>query len=524
VKGWPMYQDLQQLKEMGFNKSQVQRKLGIDWKTVNRYWEVTPDEFAEIRRNNKRIKKLEKYKDQIMRWLQEHPDMSSAQIHDWLKQHYPDYQGKERTLRRYVSNLRTQYNIKKPVTRRQYQAVEELPMGYQAQIDLGYTTLVNTRGQRVKLTGFGLVLSNSRYKYVEWSDQPLTTARFIHMHYRAFEFIGGVPEEIVYDQDRLLAISENFGDVIYTAEFERFRQQMGFKVYLCRSNDPETKGKIEAVIKYAKRNYARHRVFDNVQAFNQECIEWLNRTANANIHGTTKRVPAEVFKEEQKHLKPIPTIINQPEEIVTRQVRKDNTIWYNSNRYTLPLGSYYPEREVMLKEDQDMLMIYDIETGEQLASHKISLDKGRLISNNNHKRDHSARIFEIYQDTLANMGGSEIAAAFLDGIRQEKPRYIRDQYNLITRTITNYPPEVISKALKHCVERRIFSAVEFKTALEYFYHQQNSSPLESVFDTSAIPLAYRIKTEIRNISAYAAIYGGMSIEQDRRNQSIFEEP
>jgi len=29
-----MYQELQQLKEMGLNKSQVQRQLGIDWKTV----------------------------------------------------------------------------------------------------------------------------------------------------------------------------------------------------------------------------------------------------------------------------------------------------------------------------------------------------------------------------------------------------------------------------------------------------------------------------------------------------------
>jgi len=193
VKGWPMYQELQQLKEMGLNKSQVQRKLSIDWKTVDRYWEVTPDEFAEIRRNNKRTKKLKKYEDQIVKWLQEHPDMSSSQIHDWLKEHYPDYQGKERTLRRYVSSLRTQHNIKKPIIQRQYQAVDELPMAYQAQIDLGFTTLVNTQGQKVKLTGFGFVLSHSRYKYIEWDDKPLTTARFIHMHYQAFEFMGGVP-------------------------------------------------------------------------------------------------------------------------------------------------------------------------------------------------------------------------------------------------------------------------------------------------------------------------------------------
>ena len=75
---------------------------------------------------------------------------------------------------------------------------------------------------------------------------------------------------------------------------------MGFRVYLCRKN--------EAVIKYAKRNYARHRIFDNLQAFNEGCIEWLRRTGNAEVHGTTKKVPDQVFAEERKHLKPIPLI------------------------------------------------------------------------------------------------------------------------------------------------------------------------------------------------------------------------
>lgn len=524
MKGWPMYQDLQQLKAMGLNKSQVKRRLGIDWKTVDRYWEVTPDEFSEMMRNNKRTKKLEEYEDQIVRWLQEHPDISSAQVHDWLKEHHPDYQGKERTLRRYVASLRTKHGIRKSVKIRQYQATEELPMGYQAQVDLGFINLMNTEGQKVKLTGFGLVLSRSRQKYVEWDDKPLTTARFIHMHYRAFEFMGGVPEEIVYDQDRLLAISENFGDVIFTAEFEKFRQQMGFRVYLCRKNDPETKGKIEAVIKYSKNNYARHRIFDNITEFNQGCIEWLARTGNANIHGTTKMVPAEVFKEEQKHLKPIPNIINQPEEIVTRQVRKDNTIWFNGNRYTLPLGTYNPEKEVVIKENQGLLRIFDLETGEQLAIHRITLEKGKLISNNNHKRDHSAKIAELFKNTLANLGGSETAGAFLKGIRKEKPRYIRDQYDLINRTIANYDAETISQALSHCVERRIFSAVEFAIALDYVAQTKESKTSGSILDTSAIPPAYRIKTEVRNISEYAAIYGGVSVEQGRRNQRLHEKP
>lgn len=197
VKGWAMYQEIQQLRELGLNKSQAARKLGIDRRTVSKYWEVTPDEFAELRQKAKRRGKgLDRYEQRIVGWLKEYPDISTAQIHDWLKEHYRDYHGKERTLRRYIKKVREQYGITKHIAQRQYEAVDELPMGYQAQVDLGQIVLKNTRGELVRLYGVAMVLSHSRYKYVEWSDKPFTTASFIQVLYRAMEFIGGVPKEL----------------------------------------------------------------------------------------------------------------------------------------------------------------------------------------------------------------------------------------------------------------------------------------------------------------------------------------
>lgn len=272
--------------------------------------------------------------------------------------------------------MRRTSNIPKPDKYRQYQAVEELPPGQQAQVDLGQREVVTTTGKRIKLYIFCLVLSHSRYKYVEWLDKPFTAQTFTLFLYRAFEFIGGVPKEIVFDQDRVLAVSENYGDIIHTEEFERFRRNMKFSVYLCRGNDPESKGKIESVVKYAKQNYAAQRVFDNLVLWNEGCIDWLNRTGNTNIHATTKKVPAEVFKSEQEYLQPIPTIINKPEDSLTRNVRKDNTILYLSNRYRVPRGTYYPGREVELKVKNGYLEVLDIETKELIIIRKISTKKG----------------------------------------------------------------------------------------------------------------------------------------------------
>lgn len=41
---------------------------------------------------------------------------------------------------------------------------------------------------------------------------PFNCATFIQMLGRCFDYIGGVPEELLFDQDKLVAVSENYGD------------------------------------------------------------------------------------------------------------------------------------------------------------------------------------------------------------------------------------------------------------------------------------------------------------------------
>lgn len=96
------------------------------------------------------------------------------------------------------------------------------------------------------------VLSHSRYKYCEWQDRPFNSNDMIRIHENAFEFFGGIPEEVVYDQDNLILTSENYGDLIYTQAFSGYLQKRKFRVYMCRKSDPESKGKVENVVGYVK--------------------------------------------------------------------------------------------------------------------------------------------------------------------------------------------------------------------------------------------------------------------------------
>ena len=89
-------------------------------------------------------------------------------------------------------------------------------------------------GHSIKVYCFAMVLAHSRYKYILWSNKPFTTATFIYAHNRAFEYYGGMPAEIVNEQDRVLTVSENNGDIIYTKGLQNYINTMKFKVRLCR--------------------------------------------------------------------------------------------------------------------------------------------------------------------------------------------------------------------------------------------------------------------------------------------------
>ncbi|MFB4166205.1 helix-turn-helix domain-containing protein [Alteribacillus sp. JSM 102045] len=209
MEKWRMYNRISQLRELGFSKSKIAKKLGIARGTVNKYLDRNPEEMSLWLSSTKnRKRKLDKHQKEILGWLREHPDLSSAQIFDWLDEKYEKFEVGESTVRRYVRQIRKEYNIPKTTKMREYEAIPELPMGFQAQVDFGQCWQLNDQGQTIKLYVVAFVLSHSRYKYMEWLDHPFTTKDLVEAHENAFRAFGGIPKEMVYDQDNIIIVSE----------------------------------------------------------------------------------------------------------------------------------------------------------------------------------------------------------------------------------------------------------------------------------------------------------------------------
>ena len=518
MKRWKMYQKIHIMKNQGFSKRQIARQLEMDFRTVNKYLAMEPEAFHECSLRNARQQSLGDYESIIVGWLTQYPEMTSAQVHDWLREHYQVIVS-DRTVRRFVEKTREKYSIiKTSGNTRQYMAMEDPPMGEQMQVDFGEIWVTDARKRsRTKLHCVAMVLSHSRYKWGKWFALPMKTSQFIQSLEECFVYMGGMAKELVFDQDRLLAVSENYGDIIYTKEFEQYRQDRGFNVYLCRKNDPESKGRVESTVKYFKGNFAKNRQLTSIDHWNESFEEWLCRTANAKEHGTTKKIPAEVFEQERLFLKPVSPSIKILEEIVSRIVHKNNTIFYEGNRYSVPLETYEKERKVSLTIEGDKLKIWNLSRAYVIAEHPLSQNKGEFIMNNNHKRENRTKLDNIQQSLLEMFGSTSEAQWFLAQIRRLKPRYARDQFALIKKTIDVHRTDTIEKALQYCMTNNLYSAVEFRSASEYFAGSTQTEQVVNNFHV--IPIISGIHLEVsranssavskkRNLSAYEQVIKG----------------
>ena len=506
-----------QLRREGFSIAAIARKCDLSRNTVYTYLEMDFQEANEwVGELSTRKRKLDTYQSQILDWLKEHPDLSASQISDWLAERCSFTEIGESTVRTYVKELRENYHIPKVLHTRTFESIIDLPMGKQMQVDFGELKVKSSEGAFVKLYAIAFVLSHSRYKYIEWQIRPFTTRDVLRGHENAFEYYGGITEEIVYDQDKLIAVSENGGDIIFTEEFQAYKTNRNFRVYLCKKADPESKGKVESVVKFAKRNFGKNRVFHNLEKWNEQCLAWLERKGNYQIHNNTKKRPVEVFALEKPHLRKVSIPLSFESTLntsIARMVHKDNVIKYKSNRYSVPLGTYVSGEKnmVYVQEENEKLMIKKTKEGALLATHVIHLGKGKLIKNNDHSRDRSKGI-AAYMETLKKpFENEDKIEVFLKEIHQRYPRYIRDQLQILQGAVRSYEP-FINQAITICVQENLWSANDFLDVAKHLSRMElkiNTTQEYEEIPAQVPTELIKQKATLREIDGYLKILGGV---------------
>jgi transposase len=496
------------LYNAGYNQSQISRELSVDRKTIRRYLQYNDEDFTKwLESKKRRVHKLKQYEDYIREQLEETPFFSASQIEDQLKE--KGMQGvHSKTVFNEVMYIRKKYNLAKPKRdERWYQKVEELAYGKQGQVDFGEYWMKKESG-RQKIYLMGVVLSRSRYKQIVFRQEPFTTKTAIKAHQISFLLLGGIPKELVYDQDKLLLKDENGGDLIQTQEFKRYVESESFTVYYCRKSDPQSKGKIENVIKYIKQNFLRGRKFTSIELLNEQAQGWLERTGNGKKHQTTFKIPLEEWEIEKQYLTPIKNQhVMQEENQIYHTVRKDHTVLYKRNFYSVPLGTYTKEKstQLQIKELEGEIIFYSKDETTEIARHHLCKLEGKVIKNNNHKRSYDDSYEKIEQMILDHFSGQkEQIKELLRCIKNEKPRYYRDQLKILLKALQHIPVEYVMQAITKCMDTKTYASQTIKEIALHYQSCHTVQPHLHILQSPKTEPTVKANTQpsIRNIEIY----------------------
>ena len=299
--------EIQILYQQGKSLKTISRETGYSINTVRKYVRDCKSPIYKPRPD--KPTKLDAYKDYLQRRVRE-----AAPI--WLPATVLEreivlmgYSGKISTLRQYLRTLKPEIKESKIVR-------FETAAGEQMQVDWA-----EIRRGRERLCAFVATLGHSRVSYVEFvTNEKLET--LISCHENAFAYFGGVPKTVLYDNMRTVIVERDaYGEGKHRLQsgFWDFAKHYNFIPKVCRPYRPQTKGKVERFIHYLKNSFynplltklkANDVLLDDDTA-NIEVIKWLKNVADLRVHGTTGKIPGEVFQEEQKHLQALPPPYNE---------------------------------------------------------------------------------------------------------------------------------------------------------------------------------------------------------------------
>lgn len=213
------------------------------------------------------------------------------------------YQGGLSTIKVFIREFKPAQND--PLVR-----FETAP-GIQLQVD--FTTI---RRGRNALKAFVATLGYSRASYVRFSNTE-RQEDWLEGIEGAFEYFGGVPKELLFDNAKCIMIQRNAygeGEHQWNPALLDQAKSYGYVPRACRPYRAKTKGKVERFNSYLKQSFVtpllatlRQAGLDlTVEAANAHVGPWLMDVAHQRDHGTTGVKPQIRLDEERLVFQPLP--------------------------------------------------------------------------------------------------------------------------------------------------------------------------------------------------------------------------
>jgi transposase len=285
----------------GVSQREIARRLGINRRTVRRMVEaIEPPSYSRAPAGSM----LDSLEPVLRELIADWEDIKAPRVTEILRDDY-GYTGSVDLVRKRLALLR-------PRPERAAQRTGYRP-GQVLQVDWGEMPTrprIAGRERRVHALVFSLPFSGAATAHF---SLEMTIESFLEGHVRAFEWLGGVPRECVYDNLRSAVARRERVDggrevIHWNPRFSQLRGHYAFHAHACTPETPREKGSVEGAVRYLKTGFWPARRFASLGELDDVYADWRDRVALPRRHATGRHVVAERLAHEREQLRPLPPI------------------------------------------------------------------------------------------------------------------------------------------------------------------------------------------------------------------------
>ena len=350
------------LHRQGLSVSAIARQLECDRKTVRKYIErgLKAPAYGPRQPRATVVAPFERY---LRERIAAFPELTGSRLLREIKE--LGYSGGYTAVKDFLRTVR-------PKVLQAFERRFETPPGKQAQVDFAYfrTVFTDQPGSERIVWLFSLVLGHSRMMWGRFvAHQDLQTV--LRCHIAAFEALGGVPVEILYDRMKTAVLGEiDDQGIAYNRKLLDLATHYRFLPKACRPYRAKTKGKVERPFRYVREDFFLGRSFRNLDDLNAQFRHWLDTVANPRRHATTGRVVLEHFAEEKPYLKPLPATPFSLVLTLDRRVTREGMVSVGGNLYSVPdctrrriVEVHSLANEIRILEDDKLIAVHPVLEG-----------------------------------------------------------------------------------------------------------------------------------------------------------------
>jgi transposase len=373
----------------------------------------------------------------------------------------------------------------------------------EAQADFGQAE-ITLDGRAATVALFVMTLPYSDAIFVAAFPRECTEA-FLEGHVRAFEFFGGVPRRISYDNSKI-AVARITGtrDRKLTDEFLRLKSHHLFREHFCLVRRPNEKGHVETLVGFARRNFlvpvpAAHGGLEPLNArLRADCLEDLSRKLRGKP--ATK---AALLAEERAAMLPLPAEAFLAARVEQPTADSLSLVRFDTNDDSVPTAYAHHKLTVVGTVDAVRIVAGD----RVVAEHRRCRDRERVTDD----PVHYLALLERKPGALdfaAPLEGRELPVCF-GALRRRLAaefggpgtrRFIK-----VLRLLERASPRELTRAVERALELGVADADAVRLILEH-----RGEEAVDLFGLDGRPRLSRVAVPAPDLSAYASPAPGVT--------------